>query len=135
VEAELHKTPTLILPRRDQQEYVTERITTLDQLESAKDSSLVTPELREIAELFASAMQDWPTPNIEFISQFVSELSGYFGQPITKQRLKAVPFSGVNSWELESGTTLILMLEKALRLFKVDSVETALDKLLTSLEQ
>ncbi|WP_416864620.1 MAG: hypothetical protein ACMVP2_18810 [Imperialibacter sp.] len=99
------------------------------------DSSLVSTELREIAELFASAMQDWPTPDIESISQFVSELSAYFGQPITEQRLKAVPFSGVNSWELESGATLILMLEKALRLFKADNVETALEKLLTSLER
>jgi hypothetical protein len=99
------------------------------------DSSHISPDLRQLAELLASAMYDWRTPDLESIPQFVHELSNYFGQPITKRRLKAVPFSGVNGWELECAATLDLMLTQASKLFKVSNIEDAIEKLLASLRK
>lgn len=81
-------------------------IQTLEHLEDIIELDTVTSKLRGLANLLITAINDWPTQNLESIPQFISELSSYFGRPLTKKRLNSASFSGINSWELESKASL-----------------------------
>ncbi len=115
--------------------YMSHTIQTLEQLEDIIESDLGTPELRGLAELLIASMYDWPTQNLESIQQFISQLSGYFGQPITKKRLNSVSFSGLNSWELESKASLEELLSKASTIFGTNNIEETVERVLTELEK
>lgn len=110
-------------------------IQTLKKLEDVIDSESVTYELRGLAELLITSMNDWPTQNLESIPQFMSELSSYFGEPLTKKRLNSVSFSGINSWELESKASLEELLSKASTIFGTNNIEETVEQILKELRK
>ena len=110
-------------------------IRTLEQLEDILESDIITPELRGLAELLITSMNDWPTQNLESVQQFIAELSTYFGRPITKKRLNSVSFSGTNSWELESKASLEELLSKASTIFGANNIEETVERVLKELEK
>ncbi|MCV9385355.1 hypothetical protein [Reichenbachiella ulvae] len=112
---------------------MSQTIQTLEQLEDIIESELITPELRGLAELLITSMNDWPTQNLESIKQFIDELSSYFGRPITKKRLNSVSFSGTNSWELESKASLEELLSTASAIFGTNTIEGMVEQLLAKL--
>ena len=74
-----------------------------------KDNS--NNKLKEIAELFLEAMNDWPTPNQTEIKEFIAELKEYFGSPITLEKIDEKKIEAENFWKHESGSTICEMIE------------------------
>lgn len=60
---------------------------TIDDLQKAINSDSSNGRVKEIAELFVIAMNDWPTLNQTQIREFVSELEEFYGYPITCERI------------------------------------------------
>lgn len=91
------------------------KIETYDTLWNLVDLDPKEHLIKDISKLFLEAMHDWPTQNLESISQFVSELESRFDEPLTCERIEAKSFYGLNSglsaWQLESTGSLINMLK------------------------
>ena len=70
-------------------------------------------ESKKLAILFLEAMNDWPTFNQDFISEYLQELKDYFGFPITLENIdsKNKVFDGKNGWKIESGSSIAEMIE------------------------
>ena len=85
------------------------KLETSEDLEKVFDLELSNAYGR-IAELLLTSMNDWPTQNLTNIEEFINEVSGVFGTPITVAKLKSKKFNGLNSWELESAASLIELL-------------------------
>src|SRR5690606_6896453 len=44
-------------------------------------------QLKDMAELFITAMSDWPTYNLNSIKNYISELYIFYGEPITLEKI------------------------------------------------
>lgn len=67
--------------------------------------------IKEIAELFLEAMNDWPTLNQERIVDFIEEFKAYFGEPITIKKIDSFKFNGKNAWHFEAGSLITEMIK------------------------
>ncbi len=85
--------------------------------------------IRHSAELFLSAMLDWPTFNLENISQFITELENYFGKPLTREQIaaKKLEYDDVSVWRNESGYAISEMISIA----ETSMKETNFEKIVT----
>ena len=63
-------------------------------------------KIKEITILFLNAMNDWPTFNQKEIPDFMKELKGYFGAPLTIEKIEKKEFNGQNAWQLEAGSSI-----------------------------
>ena len=88
--------------------------------------------LKHIAELFLQAANDWPTQNLDDISQFVNELKNYFGTPLTKDKISGKVFSieDGNAWRHEAGSSLVELLELAEANYKQISLDETIIEIL-----
>ena len=57
------------------------KITSADTLQNLVDLDKEDHKLKDLAELFLNAMNDWPTTNQTDISKFIVEVKKYFGTP------------------------------------------------------
>jgi len=89
---------------------------TITELCELNDSTQVQNHSSEITRIFIDSFNDWPTKNIENIFDFCDELKSYFGNPITIEKIlskKSNLNESGNSWKLESGESIILLIEKS----------------------
>ncbi len=63
--------------------FIDREITTFKMLENIVDFDIGNHNFRELAKLFLTAMNDWPTSNQTEISEFTVELRKFIGSPIT----------------------------------------------------
>jgi hypothetical protein len=85
--------------------------------------------IKHLAQLFLNAMNDWPTSNQIDITEFVKELKDDYGPPLSSGHIKSQQLDikkDGNSWRLESGSSIIEMIEFSNMKFG----ETDFDKIL-----
>ena len=63
--------------------FMDREITTFKTLENIVNFDIGNHNFRELAKLFLTAMNDWPTLNQTEISEFTVELRKFIGSPIT----------------------------------------------------
>jgi len=104
----------------------------LSQLTDLVDQDKSNHILKTIAELFLLAANDWPTQNLDDISQFVNELKNYFGTPLTKEKISGKVFSieDGNAWRHEAGSSLVELLELAEANYKQISLDETIIEIL-----
>ena len=105
---------------------------TFDQLSKLVDIDNDDSNLKEITKLFLEAANDWPTPKQNIISEFVNELTHYFGSPLTKEKISKKIFYSFdnNAWQHESGSSILLMLELSEKLFNESNFDKILQRIL-----
>ncbi len=106
------------------------RIETYDTLWSLVDLDSEEHFIKDVSKLFLEAMYDWPTFDLESIPQFIAELTDYFGEPLTLERIESIPFNGINAWQLESAGSLMEMLKLYAKFKGPIELDDLIDKLL-----
>jgi hypothetical protein len=92
------------------------KITTYSALRNLVDVDPKDHKLKDIANLFLNAMNDWPTFNQSDISEFVEELKEYFGAPLTAEKIGLKKVNPQNAWQVEAGSSIadiLLVSEKS----------------------
>ena len=108
---------------------------TIDTLQNLIDIDIKDHKLKAIAELFVSAMTDWPTFNQTEISEFANELKNYFGTPLTIEKIIKIKYDGHNAWQGESGCSIIEMLKIADKFYNKQSFDQILQNIISYYEQ
>lgn len=101
------------------------KIITYSKLLGFVEVDQIDHEIKELAILFLTAMNNWPTQNQDKIGDFVTELKTYFGFPLTIQKIEEKTFNGQNAWQLEAGSSikeLIRMSEKFFNTSNFDQI-------------
>ncbi|UOK42206.1 MULTISPECIES: hypothetical protein [Flavobacterium] len=109
----------------------TNHIETYFELEDLIESDNSNHKLKDIAELFLTAMNDWPTYNQVRIDEFINELKEHFGEPLSIEKIKAkkLKMDTQNSWRHESGSSICEMIE----LSKLHYGEMDFDKIIANI--
>lgn len=87
------------------------KIATYSQLEGLVCADPNEHGLKQIAKLFLTAMNDWPTYNQLKIAEFIKEFKEYFGVPLTIKKIKSKRFDKHNGWQMESGGSIADLLD------------------------
>lgn len=106
---------------------------TIDKLIDAVDKDEKSHRTRELAELFISAMNDWPTFNQTDIDAFVKELKDYFGTPLTIEKIdsKRLRFGIEGSaWRHEAGTSIAELIDRSIRFDGESDFDKILERIL-----
>jgi hypothetical protein len=106
------------------------KITTYSELYDLVEFDTSENKLKQIAEMFLIAMNDWPTFNQTEIADFIKELKEYFGSPLTLERIdnKVLNINNdIDVWKKESGSSIAEVIELSKIFFK----ETDFDKIVT----
>jgi hypothetical protein len=67
----------------------TSTILTFNNLRDAVDNEPHNTQTKELAELFLTAMYDWPPIKQDRIDEFIIELKMFFGDPVTSDKINA----------------------------------------------
>lgn len=88
-------------------------------------------KMKDLANLFLVAMNDWPTYNQELISEFLNELTEFYGIPICLETIdsRIRTFEGIDAWKIESGSSIAEMIEFS----KIYFNEIKFDKIIQNL--
>lgn len=108
------------------------KITTNSELYDLVELDTTSNKIKQIAELFSTAMNDWPTYNQNEITDFVKEVKEYFGSPLTIEKIDAKnknEIDEVNFWRIESGSSIAEMIEFSKLYFN----ETDFDKIVNDI--
>lgn len=88
-------------------------------------------KLKEIAELFLNAMNDWPTYNLEEIDKFILEIKEYFGNPLTLDKISSKKILNENAWKHESGSSIAEMIEYSKLYYNETDFDTIINMILS----
>jgi hypothetical protein len=108
------------------------KITTNLELYDLVELDTTSNKIKQIAELFLTAMNDWPTFNQNEITDFINEVIEYFGSPLTLEKIDAKNRSEIdemNFCRIESGSSIAEMIEFSKLYFN----ETDFDKIVTDI--
>ncbi len=103
-------------------------ILTFDNLRDAVDNDPDNNPTKELAELFLTAMYEWPSIKEDKIDEFVKQLKMFFGDPLTKDKIttKVIDLSiQYNAWRYEAGSSILELLqlsEKYVNQFDFDKI-------------
>ena len=90
------------------------RITTKLELYNLVELDTTSNKIKQIAELFLTAMNNWPTYNQNEITDFIKEAKDYFGAPLTLEKIDIKNRNKIgegNFWRIESGSSIAEMIE------------------------
>lgn len=105
------------------------KITTYSELYDLVEFDTSKNKLKQIAELFLIAMNDWPTFNQTEIIDFIKELKEYFGSPITLEKIDSKKLNSIDVWKIESGSSIA----EVIQLSKIFFNETDFDKIVSNI--
>ena len=93
--------------------------------------------LKDIAQLFLSALTDWPTDTHHDIVKCIQEFKDYFGDPFTfvDGRIINIVSAPDWSWRGESGAALTKMIELSIKHFDTTDFDAIVDRVLSHYEQ
>lgn len=108
------------------------RIETYSELYDLVELDNTNDKLKQIAEFFLVAMNDWPRYNQERIENFIKELKEYFGSPLSLERIdaKKLDFYDEDVWKHESGSSICEMIELSKLYYDVLDFDIILKKIL-----
>ena len=94
--------------------------------------------LKDIAQLFISALRDWPTDNSRDIVKCIQEFKDYFGDPFTfvdGRIINIIHFPTYSSWRGEAGWAITKMIELSIKHFDTADFDVIVDRVLSYYEQ
>lgn len=106
------------------------KITTYSKLYDLVDIDTQDHKQKDIAALFLSAMNDWPTYNQKEIAYFIKELKDYFGTPLTIEKIASKEFDGQNAWQIEAGSSIADLLDISTRFCNQSDFDKIVDSFL-----
>ena len=106
------------------------KIQTYETLWSLVDLDTENHKVKDIANLFLNAMNDWPTMNQTLITDFIRELKNYFGEPLTIEKLDSNKFNGQNAWQLEAGSSIADLIDISTQFCKESEFDKIIDIIL-----
>jgi elongation factor Tu len=92
------------------------KIETIDDLKRAVDSDQGNHRLKEFAELFITAMTDWPTLNQTRIDGFVKEIKDFYGHLFTLDKIDGKKMEFIQDqdlWRHEAGSTIAELIDQS----------------------
>jgi len=90
------------------------KITSISTLSGLVNQDKKEHLIKHLADLFLTAMLDWPSMNQIEIAEFKNELKEYFGEPLNIETLADAKLDKHTThywWRRESATSLIKMLQ------------------------
>ena len=106
------------------------KITTYSTLWNLVDIDTKNHKLKDIATLFLSAMNDWPTYNQSDIQGFMKELKAYFGFPLTIEKIDKKNFDGQNAWQVEVGSSIAELIDTSKKFCNQSDFHKIIDSVL-----
>ena len=94
--------------------------------------------LKDIAQLFISALRDWPTDNSRDIVKCIQEFKDYFGDPFTfvdGRIINIIHFPTYSSWRGEAGWAITKMIELSIKHIDTADFDVIVDRVLSYYEQ
>lgn len=94
--------------------------------------------LKDIAQLFLSALRDWPTDTHQDIVKCIQEFKDYFGDPFTfvdGRIINIIHFPTYSSWRGEAGWAITKMIELSNKHFDTSNFDAIVDRVLSHYEQ
>ena len=94
---------------------------TFDDLQEAIDGDTSNDRIKDLAELFLSAMKDWPTADQIRLAEFVKELKDYYGNPLTSNKIENKKRDLINEndiWRSAAGSSIVEMIDISARFEK-----------------
>ena len=67
-----------------------ERVCSTNCVKNYKFDTVKDHEIKDIANLFLSAMNDWKKTGTTYISEFIIDLKEYFGTPLTIEKIALI---------------------------------------------
>ena len=111
---------------------MTRNITTYKTLDNLVQLDTIDHKVKDIAQLFLSAMNDWTTFNQTNIADFVRELKEYYGSPLTVEKIDSKEFDNsdeLNDWRHTAGSSIAEMIEMSTQFCN----EADFDKILSNI--
>lgn len=108
-------------------------ILTINDLRETIDNDSNSHRIKDLAELFWTAMNDWPTENQYNVRDFINELYDYFGFPFTIGKINNRKFdfgSEMNTWRHESGASIVEIIDISNRFENETDFEKILNQIL-----
>ena len=94
--------------------------------------------IKDIAQLFLSALRDWPTDTHQDIVKCIQEFKDYFGDPFTfvdGRIINIIHFPTYSSWRGEAGWAITKMIELSIQHFNTADFDVIVDRVLSHYEQ
>ncbi len=94
--------------------------------------------IKDIAQLFLSALRDWPTDTHQDIVKCIQEFKDYFGDPFTfvdGRIINIIHFPTYSSWRGEAGWAITKMIELSIKHFDTADFDAIVDRMLSHYEQ
>ena len=107
------------------------KITSYSLLWSLVEIDVKNHTLKDIATLFLTAMNDWPTYNQTEIKDFIKELKEHFGTPLTIEKLDAKKFNGKNAWQFEAGSSIADLIDISTKFFNESNFDKIIENILS----
>jgi hypothetical protein len=107
-------------------------ILTINDLRETIDRDSNNHRIKEFAELFWIAMNDWPTYNQTNVQDFINELYDYFGFPLTIDKINNKKHdleNDMNTWRHESGSSIAEIIDISTRFENEPDFEKTLNKI------
>jgi hypothetical protein len=108
-------------------------ILTINDLRDTLDNASNNHRIKELAELFWTAMNDWPTENQINVQDFINELYDYFGFPLTIDKINNKKLdlgNDLNTWRYESGSSIAEIIDISTRFENETDFEKILNQIL-----
>ena len=106
------------------------KILTYSTLWNLVDSDDKEHELKKLATIFLTSMNDWPTENQQLIKDFIYEVNTYFGTPLTVDKINHKKFDGQNAWQIESGASIIELINKSTKVINQSNFDKIIENIL-----
>ncbi|UFK97754.1 hypothetical protein [Kaistella faecalis] len=106
-------------------------ITTFRTLENIVDFENENVEIKQLAELFLTAMNDWDSNNQTNIFEYITKLRKFVGSPITLKKIEVKSKTNIlnNACKIESTTSIAEMIKNAEQKIQ----ENDFDKIITQI--
>lgn len=108
-------------------------IKTSIELSKCVSNDIENHPLKNLTDLFLSAMNDWPTIKDDLINEFIMDLKSFYSEKITIEsiRSKKINFDEeFNSWRAESGYHIIELLKESNKSINETDFDLIVDQIL-----
>lgn len=113
-------------------------ILTINDLRETIDKDSNNHRIKELAELFWTAMNDWPTYNQIYIKDFIKELYDYYGFPLNIDKIKRKKLNlnvDGDAWKQESGSSIAEIIDISTRFDNEPDFDRILNQILNYIKR
>lgn len=88
--------------------------------------------IKTMATLFLTALNDWKETDTRNIFEFINDLKQYFGNPLTKERIKNHIFKGSNTWwNMEAANSIVEMFNVSVKFYNEPDFDKIVENFLS----